>query len=70
MAPKEILDQIINRMSVAVELKQTSQVLGPLISEHEVIPYDNFDDLDFLEQDRLIAERSPTICFSSPIFER
>ena len=68
--PAEILQQVLNRLSLASELRQTTQVLGPLITTIEVIPEDDFDDLEFLEQDRLIAERIPTAVHKSPDFKR
>ena len=47
--PAEILKQVIAGMSLASELRQTSQVLGPLVTSIEGIPEEDMNDLDFLD---------------------
>ena len=47
--PAEILKQVIAGMSRASELRQTSQVLGPLVTSIEGIPEEDMNDLDFLD---------------------
>ena len=47
--PAEILKQVIAGMSLASELRQTTQVLGPLVTSVEGIPEEDMNDLDFLD---------------------
>ena len=47
--PAEILQQVLNRLSLASELRQTTQVLGPLITEIETFPEEDMNDLDFID---------------------
>ena len=54
--PAEILKQVIARMSKASELQQTTQVLGPLITEIETFPEEDMNDLDFFDKQVVVDE--------------
>ena len=54
--PAEILKQVIAGMSLASELRQTSQVLGPLVTSIETFPEEDINDLDFFDKQVVVDE--------------
>ena len=54
--PAEILKQVIAGMSLASELQQTTQVLGPLITDIETFPDEDMNDLDFFDVQIVVDE--------------
>ncbi len=46
--PQELLLQVYARMSLASEIRQTQQVVGPLVESFEGISYDSMESLSFL----------------------
>jgi hypothetical protein len=47
---------VIDRMSRASELRQTCQVLGPLIDDVETIPEEDMNSLDFFNHLAILDE--------------
>ncbi len=54
--PAEVIQQVIDRMAQVSELRQTTQVLGPLITDVETIPEEDMENLDFLDRQIVIDE--------------
>ncbi len=54
--PAEILQKVIDRMAQVSEIRQTTQVLGPLITEVETIPEEDMDSLDFMDRKIVVDE--------------
>ena len=54
--PAEILKQVIARISLASELRQTTQVLGPLITDIETFPEEDMNDLDSIDIQVVVDE--------------
>jgi hypothetical protein len=54
--PAEILKKVIDRIAQVSEIRQTTQVLGPLITDVEGILEENMDDLDILDRQIVVDE--------------
>ncbi len=54
--PAEILQQVIDRMAQVSEIRQTTQVLRPLINDVETIPEENMDRMSFFDQEIVVDE--------------
>ncbi len=54
--PAEILQQVIDRMAQVSEIRQTTQVLGPLINDVETIPEENMDSMSFIDKEIVVDE--------------
>ncbi len=54
--PQELLLIVYARMSLASEIRQTQQVVGPLIKSFEGISYDSMESLTLLDREIVVDE--------------